>query len=252
MKRILIILLLCLIFLPSITLAQTKTPTQKVPTSDEIEKISDKVDELKDKVASRVAQLKLVEKRGIVGKVERVSDIQITLDDLNGKTRIIDVDELTKFSSENNSSFGISDVKKGSVISVLGLYNKESQRLLARFLNEIEIPLTLIGVVSKKDDENFTITLSTEDGTNYLVDIERITKTYVYDEGKLAQSGFSKIEIRENAIVLGFADPKEKNRLTGSRVITFPNLPNNPRIPIFEEDIKSSPTPTKKIQKEEE
>ena len=84
MKRILIILLLCLIFLPSITLAQTKTPTQKVPTSDEIEKISDKVDELKDKVASRVAQLKLVEKRGIVGVVESVSDIQDNLNALQG------------------------------------------------------------------------------------------------------------------------------------------------------------------------
>lgn len=251
MRRILIILLLCLIFLPSFTFAQTKTPAQAIPTSDEIEKISDKVDELKDKVASRVAQLKLVEKRGIVGKVESVTDIQITLADLNGKTRIIDVDELTKFSSENNSSFGISDVKKGSVISVLGLYNKESQRLLARFLNEIEIPLILVGVVSKKDDKNFTITLSTEDGTNYLVDIERITKTYEYDEGQLAQSGFSKIEVLENAVVLGFADPKEKNRLTGSRIITFPKLPSNPRIPIIEEDTRSSPTPAKKVQTEE-
>ena len=121
---------------------QTKAPTKNaIPTKDEIEKISDKVDALKDKVASRVAQLNLVERRGIIGIVEDVSDTQITIIDLNDKTRIIDVDELTKFSSEDDNSFGISDIKKGSKISALGLYNKESRRLLARFVNEKNIPL---------------------------------------------------------------------------------------------------------------
>ncbi len=252
MERVLAILLISAFFFPSISFAQTKTPTRAIPTSEEIQKINDKVDELKDKVASRVAQLRLVERRGIVGMVESVSDTQITVTDLNGKTRIIDVDELTKFSSEDDNSFGISDIKKGGVLSTLGLYNKESRRLLARFVNEIEIPLFLVGVISEKDGKSFTVTLSTEDGTNYIVDIERVTKTFVYDEGELTASGFSKIERRENAIILGFEDAKEKNRLTASRIITFPNIPNNPKIPIIEEDTKSSPTPTKKAQKEEE
>lgn len=248
MRKNLIILLIFLILFPNISFAQTKTPTRAIPTSDEIQKISDKVDELKDKVASRVAQLKLVERRGIVGTVENVSDTQITLTDLNGKTRIIDVDELTKFSSGEDDSFGISDIKGGSTLSTLGLYNKESQRLLARFVNEIDIPLSLVGVIFEKDEKDFTVILSTEDGTNYIVDIERVTKTFAYDEGELSSSGFSKIEARENAIILGFVDPKEKNRLTASRIVIFPNLPNNPKIPLIEEDTNSSPTPTKKVQ----
>ena len=249
MKKILFSLIIVSgVFFPSYTFAQTKTPTRTlIPTNEEIAKINDRVGQLKDKVASRVAQLKLVEKRGIMGIVENVSDTQITVNDLNNKTRLIDVDEFTKFSSSDKDSFGISDIKKGSKISAVGLYNKESQRLLARFVNEITIPLFLNGVISGKDDDNFTITLSTEDGTNYIVDVEKITKTSAYQEGKLEILGFTNIKMLENAIVLGFADPKEKDRLTASQIITFPNLPKNPNIPIIE--VSPSKTPTKKVDK---
>ena len=247
MKKILFSLIIISgMFFPSHTFAQTKTPTRTVmPTNEEIAKINERVGQLKDKVASRVAQLKLVEKRGIMGIVENVTDTQITVNDLNNKTRLVDVDEFTKFSSSGKDSFGISDIKKGSKISALGLYNKESQRLLARFVNETAIPLFLNGVISGKDDDSFTITLSTEDGTNYIVDVEKVTKIFAYQEGELEVLGFTKIKKLENAIILGFADPKEKDRLAATQIITFPNLPKNPNIPIIE--ISPSKTPIQKV-----
>ncbi len=251
MIRILIITLI--LFAVSIPHAygQTKAPTKNViPTSDEIEKISDKVDALKDKVASRVAELNLIERRGIIGVVEDVSDTQITVNDLNNKTRIIDVDELTKFSSEDDNSFGISDIKRGSRIAALGLYNKESHRLLARFVNEKNIPLFLHGVISETDEDKFTVTLLTEDGKEYVVDIEKITKSFSYNDGELETSGFSKIEKMQNSIVIGFLDPKENNRLTASRIITFPDLPKNPKIQVVDNETKSTPTPTPEEEEE--
>ncbi len=245
MIRIFIITLILLFFSIPQAYGQTKTPTKNaIPTSDEIEKITNKVDALKNKVASRVAELNLVERRGIMGIVEDVSDTQITIVDLNNKTRIIDVDELTKFSSEDDDSFGISDIKKGSKISALGLYNKESHRLLARFVNEKNLPLFLHGIISEVDEDKFTVTLLTEEGKEYLVDVENITKTFSYDDGELESSGFSKIEKMQNSIVIGFLDPKENNRLTASRIITFPDLPKNPKIQVIDNDTKSTPTPT--------
>lgn len=235
MKKVLLALIIACLLLPGISYGQTK---------DEIAQINQKVDELKDKVASRVAELKLVEKRGTIGIVESASDTQITVNDLNDKARIIDVDEFTKFSSAETDSFGISDLKKGSKISAVGLYNKESQRLLARFVNEIDIPLFLYGVVSGKNEDEFSITLSTEDGTNYTVDIEKITKTFAYQDAELEASGFTKIKTLENAIVLGYLDPKEKDRITAARIIIFPGLPKNPKIQIVEES--PAPSPTKK------
>lgn len=243
MGRFILFLILSVIIFSKDIFAQSPTE-HSLPTSEGQDKINDKVDELKNKIASRVAQLNLVEKRGIIGVVENVSDIQITINDLNNKRRIIDVDEFTKFSLSEKDS-GISDIKKGAKISVLGLYNKESQRLLARFVNEVSIPLFLEGVISQKDKENFTINLATEDDTSYTVDIEKITKTFEYSKGELEESGFSKLETFQNSFVIGYTDPKERTRITASKIIIFPGLPKNPKIKIVEEQ-SISPVPTKK------
>lgn len=243
MKRIFALITIFFLVFPTLTFAQNASKSS-IPTDEGLEKINEKVGELKDKIASRVAELNLVEKRGIMGIVKDTSETKITITDLNDKNRIIDVDEFTKFSSEEDNSFGISDIKKGMKISIVGLYNKESARLLARFISKTNMPLFLDGVISNKNEKDFTITLSTEDGTNYTVDIEKITKSFIYSDGKLEESGFSKMETLRNTLIIGFADPKEKNRLTASRIITFPNVPKNPRIPILKESITSSPTPT--------
>lgn len=238
MKKNIILFSFLVLSTTNSSFAQTITPRKNtIPSDEAIEKINNKVDQLKNKVASRVAQLNLVEKRGIIGTVESVSDTQITINDLKDKRRIIDVDELTKFYSGDNESFGISDIKKGLKISAIGLYNKESQRLLARFVNEVSIPLFLSGVLSEKDDKNFIILLTTEDGRKYLIDIERVTKTYAFSEGELEASGFSKIENLQNAIIIGFLDPKKEDRITAGRIIIFPNLPKNPKISIEEQSV---------------
>lgn len=243
MRKFILFFILSLIIFRGGAFAKSSTQ-DSLPTSDGQDKINDKVDELKNKIASRVAELNLVEKRGIVGTVENVSDIQITINDLNNKRRIIDVDEFTKFSLGKDDS-GISDIKKGAKISILGLYNKESQRLLARFINEVSIPLFLEGVISQKDKENFTINLAAENGTSYTVDIEKITKTFEYSKGELEEAGFSKLETLQNAFVVGYPDPKDKTRITASKIIIFPGFPKNPKIKIVIEP-SVSPAPTKK------
>src|SRR3972149_12145987 len=79
----------------------------------------EKIQKLKEMVASRVAELKLVEKRGILGTVKEVSkNTQLTIEDNKGNLRIIDIDELTRFQGLSASkSFGISDVKAGDLMS---------------------------------------------------------------------------------------------------------------------------------------
>lgn len=235
MKKIIFTLIIVFLIAPDFAYAQTTEEEQ-----------GSKVDLIKTKVASRVAELKLVEKRGVVGVVESAAGNEIKVNDLNDKTRIIEVDELTKFNSGDNDEFGISDIKKGTKISAIGLYNKDSRKLLARFVNEISIPVFLNGVISGKDDEEFTITLTTEDEKKYTVDIEKITKSFSYADGELETSGFTKIETMQNALVIGFFDPKDDKKITANRIITFPNVPTNPRIEVENEPTsKPSAKPSK-------
>src|SRR5690348_9180787 len=133
-------LLLCAC-MTSVFAATTPTPS---PTPQNT--LEQQISNLKDKIASRVAQLKLVDKRGIIGTVTDVNLTQITLTDSKGDTRFIDIDELTKFSSPSaKSNFGISDITKGSILGVLGLYNRESRRILARFVDVIVLPAEISG-----------------------------------------------------------------------------------------------------------
>lgn len=206
--------------------ALSPTPEENAsPSAKPTNMLDNQINTLKDRIASRVAQLKLVERRGIVGTVTNVSNTQITLSDAEDNTRFIDVDELTKFASPSaKDSFGISDIAKGSKIGTLGLYNKQSRRLLARFVNVSVFPTRIIGTVSKIDAENYSIEVLS-DGKTYSADIENTTKTYSFtkDSG-LTRSGFSKIKEQQHILVVGFVENKNGLHMIASRVTILPQI----------------------------
>lgn len=236
MKRLLFITILTSLFFIFNTSVSAASPTPQ-----ETEKANpDLINELKDRIASRVAQLKLVERRGIIGTVTDLSDTQITISDLHTDTRFIDVDELTKFSSPSaKEAFGISDITKGSKIGVLGLYNKQTKRTLARFIDVLTLPKTVRGSIISKDEEEYTLTILSENGRKTIIDIEKITKTSTFTKTDgLVKSGFSKIKGNERTIIIGFTDIKDKNRMIASRIILFPEIPRDPKILVVDPAVK--------------
>ncbi len=251
MRKIIVLLLILCFGLSNTVYAQapTKEPTN-TPAATEAEKeqkLIDQINTLKEKVASKVAELKLVEKRGTIGVVTQASGNKITLTDTQNATHSIDVDELTKFSSPGSKeAFGISDISKGTSLSVIGLYNKQSKRILARFIETTTIPTFVTGAVSEVDRANFTVTVLSESQTKVLVDIENITRTSEYtDEDDVARSGFSKIAIGERIHVMGYPNKDEKARITATRILVFPELPKNPKIDLPNESAdETSPTPS--------
>ena len=218
-------------FLFIITLLFTKVSYASVPTPTQ--DLQQQVNELTSKIASKVATLKLVEKRGIIGTVTDSSDTQITLTDTNGNTRLIDVDEITKFSSPSSNSFGISDITKGTLIGVLGIYNKDSKRILARDITSLSpFPKIIYGAVSKIDSQNYEITVVKPDQLKIVAEIEDITKTYLFDGTTLQKSGFSKISQKNTVIVIGFSDRQDANKILASRIIILPRVDTSSKINI--------------------
>ncbi len=248
MKNYLAIFLISitLAFFPSVSQAVSPTPSPK-PTSESVtEKLSDQINNLKEKIASKVATLKLVEKRGTIGVIKEISNSQITIIDLQNDSRVIDVDEITKFTSGSSKDFGMSDLKKEMHISAIGLYNKDSEKLLARFIDVVSPPLVIAGVVAEKDKDNFTLTVALEEGKSYVVDIENITKTLSVIDTDSEKSGFTQIEVGNRVYIVGYLDKKEKNRMVASRILVFASLPKNPKIVIAPAavDGKSSTVPS--------
>lgn len=252
MKKLFLITTILFLTLTSNVNAAT-TPTVAPTTKETLDKkLSDQINNLKEKIASRVSELNLVEKRGMIGVIVEISGNKITLTDVTGKTRFVDVDEITKFSSASSKeSFGLSDLKKGTRITVLGLYNKQSKRILARFIATTVDPTFLSGAISSIDSENFFITITTPDKKNIKVDVQTSTKTSSYDKTDgLVKSGFSKLEVGNRIVVIGFPDKKDPALIVASRVVVLPTLPKNPKIIIVvptQTAAKTTPVPTKKV-----
>lgn len=202
-------------------------PTNKNPIATDTADI-DRIQKIKEMVAKRVSELKLVEKRGILGTVKSTSSTQITIDDNKGAQRSIDIDELTKFSGgSSEKSFGISDIKSGDMLSFIGLYNKDTKRLLARFVARVRsLPAYFEGVVTDKDKVNFTISALDSAGNKKIIDIQTSTKIQSFTkEGGLEKSGFSKIQSGQRIFAAGFWDLKEKDTLNTARLIMLPAIP---------------------------
>jgi len=226
-----------------VTPTPTVAPTTPTPTS--AQGLLQQINELKDRIASRVAQLKLVGKKGIIGTVTDVAETQLSVTDIHGNTVFIDVDELTKFSSPTvKSSFGISDISKGSTVGILGLYNKESRRILARFVDVMSVPQVLSGAVTGIDSANYNFTLTTLQKKDTSIDVETITKTYIYGKTTgLVKAGFSKITQGERVMVIGFPDVHDASKIIASRILLFPSLPVNPNIVLIRpEDLGVTPS----------
>ena len=255
------IAIIVLTLLPAHAEALTPTPTTNVtsspsPTTKETlnDKINEQINQLKTKIASRVSELNLVEKRGMIGTVSEVVANKITLTDVAGKTRFVDVDEITKFSSASNKSFGLSDLTKGTKITVLGLYNKQSKRILARFIYTTVDPTVLHGAISDLDKKNFFVTMTTPDQKQTKIDVQTSTKIFGYDTTDgLAKLGFSKLAIGDRIAVIGYPDKKDATLLVASRLIDLSILPRNPKIIVSQaeptESTKTSITPTPTITK---
>lgn len=246
MKNLKHIFTILLFLILNTTAANAATPTpaptsQTSPTSEALNtKLNNQINQLKDKIASRVSELNLVEKRGIIGSVSETSSTQITLTDQSGNPRIIDVDEITKFTSSAKSSFGLSDLTKGNKISVLGLYNKQSKRILARFIQTSVNPVFLTGAISEIDSKNIMLKIVSVDKKEIKIDVIQ-TSTKILESSKeeeLAKILFSRLNTAERIYVVGYPDKKDSSLIVSSRIIVFPSVAKNPQISI------QTPTPT--------
>lgn len=250
MKKISIIIFFAFFFFSCVAgsrFARQLSTSAKAATPSPTKGPDSQINDLKERIASRVAQLKLVQRRGIIGTVTDASGTQLTISDVHEKDRFVDVDELTKFSSPSaKESFGISDITKGTTLGILGLHNRQSERMLGRFVDVLVLPTIIHGAAGAIDENNFTITVATEKN-EYTVDIETSTKTLTYNKetDTVERSGFSKIAEGDRVTVVGYASKTEKNRISALRVLRLPGIPKNPMIKTIEQK-PSTPSATQK------
>lgn len=231
-KRIILFLLMTFIALgtaPAVLVAaQTATPTAtKKPTTTATE--SAQMEDLKARLATKVAALRTVVKRAMYGTVKSVSVTSATIETKTKDIKIELTDDVvvTQIISGKRTNLSIEKIEPGDNVTVFGTYDETLDLLKAQyiFIESSTQPTHFSGVVADVDKEAFVLTINTIEGRTLTVDIERTTKTTLWTkESGIAKGGFSKINVGDTVHVTGTPVAKKENSYSGIRILDLGNI----------------------------
>lgn len=252
LKKVLItsILISALFVLPQGVRAQTTTPSSiSIVPTDRLGKIR----ELKERVATRVAQLKK-EGEYVVGEVKLATDSMIMLNTNSGEIKILPNSNATiVLLTQKPQSITSGTLTSGQLLYALG--KKEDTVFKATDIVARPPRINLVGKISSIDKPNGTFLLGYQAGT-ITIDINKTTLTFRYTKGKgLERSGFSKLLVEDRVVVVG-SPTDTADKVSALRIVTIPNplaITPSPTIattetptPTTSKVIKPSPKPTTK------
>ncbi|OGG23715.1 hypothetical protein A3A79_00715 [Candidatus Gottesmanbacteria bacterium RIFCSPLOWO2_01_FULL_43_11b] len=219
MKKLITFLLLLLIVSP--VLAQTATPGI-TPTTTKDKQIED----LKDRIATKVAELSQTQRSAIFGKVKAVSLSTATIETQTKDIKIELTDDITIFQNikGKRTELSIEDLAKDDVVTVFGEHDATLDLLKAKviFIQGV-LPIRTTGIVTDINKTNFTLTVKPPQGADITVDIEKFTKTTIWDGEDVAKGGFSKIVVGDTVHVTGTPVAKTENRISADRILDLGN-----------------------------
>lgn len=238
-----IITVITIIFSPrEFVFAATPSATLKVATPSAttiIDKLK-KIEILKEKIATKVAQLREEEKGALFGPIKTINNNSIILS-IKQSEQTFSYSEDTIFFRITNGAKGnpldfreAKKLKENDQVAALGYFDTSHSLLAAKYAYIVRNPIHLTGKIAQRDPNNFTITVKAPQG-NIVVDIETYTKIFTFNSKTgLGKGGFTKL--KEGDVVHIFATPnvKEENRVIGNKIISL--------------SFSTSPTPT--IEKE--
>ena len=218
------------------------------------------VEDLKERLATKVAQLRQSERRAIYGTVKSTTISTLTIETANKDIKIELTDDIKVFQSlkSKRTALTVENVAKDDVVSIFGDWDTTVEVLKAKVIfihstaGEVQ---RIVGTISEAKKADYTITVSAPDGKTFIVDFETLTKTNVWTKEKgVEKGGFSKLIVGDTILVVGTAVPKKENRISALRILNIGNLTGEKPAPTpttaekeaTGSSAKSSPTPTAK------
>ncbi len=186
------------------------------------------VEDLKDRLATKVAELRKVQRRALAGKVKSVSVSTITIETKTKDIKIELPDDVVviQYLKGVRTKLTTAAIDKGDTVVVFGGYDATVDILKAQVIViQNTSPRRAAGTVTAVDKKEYTLTVLTAGGQAYTIDIETITKIFAWDKGPV-KSGFSKVSVGDTVTVLGTDVPIKENRISAIRILDIGNLTN--------------------------
>lgn len=198
------------------------TPTEKVDSGNQLQ-------ELKDRLATKVAELRTLVKRAMFGNVKTVSVASATVETSNKdiKIELGDGVKVAQMISGKRTTLTTDDISVNDHITVFGTYDATLDLLKAQYIfieSSIET-MRVSGTVADVDTKDFTVTINTPEGRTVIVDVEKTTKASAWTkEGGIVKSGFSKIAVGDTVHVTGTAVPKKDDHISAQRILDLGDI----------------------------
>lgn len=188
-----------------------------------------KIEDLKDRLATKVAELRQTSRKAIYGTVKSTSITNFVVETKTKDVKIEQTDDIKviQYLKGERTALTSEDIAKGHLVSVFGDYDTTLDLLKATIVViQSPGPERISGTVTARDDKEYTLTIKNPQGVTYVVDIEKSTKTRMWDREKkaLVKSGFSKIVAGNVVHIVGFPVPKKELRVSANRILDLDNL----------------------------
>lgn len=223
-------ILMSIVLLPShpTVYAQTATPSATVKPSQS-STASAQLEDLKARLATKVAELRTVVKRAMFGTVKSVSVSSATVETKTKDIKIELTDDVTVAQnvSGKRTTLSLEDLAPKDDITVFGTYDETLDLLKAQyiFIETKTNTVRLSGIVADVDTEEFAVTFNTKEGRSVVAEIEKGTKTVVWSaESGIVKGGFSKLAVGDTIHITGVPVAKKENHYSAVRVLDLGNI----------------------------
>lgn len=249
MKRPITLLIFAVIFIISIylfsnlikTFALSVDPREATPTktttdsSETKEKISDldeqeekEIEELKNRIETKVSETRKENNKAIAGIIEKKDKDSLTIKSSDDEEYNIIIDEtLTKYfqiNKDNKQEIDFENIEEGDYIIITGEVN--DKEVLANFIYIDESYLVDSGNITETNNDDYYIKVLTTVKENYTLDIESYTKQLMLNLKSLEfeKMGFSKIKEGDTIhfVVKQSGQKQEDNRYSAVRILIIP------------------------------
>ena len=222
MKR-LYFLIITLLFTVLTVPVYAQTATGTATTTDDK---TQQIEELKDRLATKVAELRQSKRMAAYGTIKSVSISTFVVETKTKDLKIELTDDLKVFQvlKGKRTELKAENLEKGDIVTVFGEYDTTLELLQAKvvFIQGTE-QTQLSGTVIETNKTDYTITMETNDKKIYTIDFETTTKTNLWNGQAVEKGGFSTFVAGDIIFVTGTNVPKKENRISATRITVIPS-----------------------------
>lgn len=196
---------------------QADTPVKEADTA------SKKIEDLKERLATKVAELSQSEKMAVTGMIKSLSVASLTVETSTKDYKIELTDDIRviQYIKSKRTVLTTDDLAKGDTVVVFGVYDPTLDVLKAQsILIQDDQPEVRYGTAVDVNRKEYSITIKTPLNEEYTVDYESFTKTTAWTpDKKTEKSGFSRLRSGDLLFITGYPVPKSDFRISALRIL---------------------------------